>query len=391
MPFQRADAVFREGVEGVGIENERAAVLRKQKAGDPVNFARDAAAHAEGDALRFQQGAQERFVEGERAACGGRCRQNRLGELSDAVREQPGRHRELRIAAAAAQRRRTRKERRARIGGAARKDDRPAEAAFIGVLFAGRKERSGVFPFPKGGIRRLRKGDAYIPAHDLAAYVCTVSEQKPPFQLPDGDGEVCAGAERGGAAVAVQAAGDIRGNDLCARGIDIFYRRGGIALGRAAKARAENGVDDDVEFFFGEGGIYLPPVFFALRGAVCRKFFRKGIRRRFEAALRKQAGGAPAVSAVVAAAADGEHLFPAAGTEQFFRLFGDRRPRALHEHLRRDAEIFDGMFVRRAHLRAGQHRLHGQPSSSSAPREASASFATSAEKPRLIRWRNALT
>ena len=85
---------------------------------------------------------------------------------------------------------------------------------------------------------------------------------------------------------------------------------------------------------------------------------RQRVDRRFKAAFGEEARRAPAVAAVVPAAAYGEHFATADLAEQFFRLFGDCRARPLHQFRGGYPQRFDGVFIRRAHLRAGEYVLH---------------------------------
>ena len=82
-----------------------------------------------------------------------------------------------------------------------------------------------------------------------------------------------------------------------------------------------------------------------------------------DAALQQGACDHEAVAAIVAAPAQHRHLMLVKVAMNGFHGRDDLAPRILHEHQRRDADLFDRPAIRFAHLRGIQHSHLSGPSS----------------------------
>ena len=87
-PAQRRGAIARQGVERVGIDDQRPAEMLRQEADDLVQFFRNARAHADGDAVGQLAHPRKRLrVKGKAAERVGLGAQQQFGIFSDAMRE----------------------------------------------------------------------------------------------------------------------------------------------------------------------------------------------------------------------------------------------------------------------------------------------------------------
>ena len=350
--FEYFHAVRCNGIQRVCIEDERPRVRAEQFRKIGVQTLADARPHADRDAVRGEDVAVDR-LEGA---------QHHSGKPPDHIGKQLLRDAQFGIARARLQACARRQKCRAAVG-AARKDRRRSVRSLVRIGAALGKERFHILIFPDFG-PRFHGRNADVRDGNPARIIRAVRKQKRLFAPSHCDGLVRRDAGASGNPALHEPAGKIARDDICAAAHDKIDERSVFALDGARQPRPEQTIDDQSIPAARNAPKYFALILCANRFAVGGKLLCKAQDSDILAALLQDTRRDKPVAAVVAAAANKEHIARPPCTHGSADRLCKRRARALHENKGRRARR-DRRRVGAPHLFVGICVFHTSSSATS--------------------------